>query len=77
MDRRGPLVPLSKRYQIEHRARSNSAFKRKRNIKNNDYKSGRTIKKKFSIQNMKTKNSKKGLSTRKDLFNKRWNYFYK
>jgi hypothetical protein len=77
MDRRGPLVPLSKRYQIEHRARSNSAFRRKRNIKNNDNKSGRTIKKKFSIQNMKTKNSKKGLSTRKDLFNKRWNYFYK
>ena len=77
MDRRGPLVPLSKRYQIEHRARSNSAFRRKRNIKNNDNKSGRTIKKKYSIQNIKTKNSKKGWNTRKDLFNKRWNYFYK
>jgi hypothetical protein len=77
MDRRGPLVPLSKRYQIEHRARSNSAFRRKRNIKNNDNKSGRTIKKKYSIQNIKTKNSKNGWNKRKDLLNKRWNYFYK
>jgi hypothetical protein len=77
MDRRGPLVPLSKRYQIEHRARSNSAFRRKRNIKNNDNKSGRTIKKKYSIQNIKTKNSRNGWNKRKDLLNKRWNYFYK
>ena len=77
MDRRGPLVPLSKRYQIEHRARSNSAFRRKRNIKNNDNNSGKTIKKKFSSQNIKTKNRKNGWSTRKDLYNKRWNYFYK
>ena len=77
MDRRGPLSPLSKRYQIEHRARSNSAFRRKRNLKTNDNKNGRSIKKKYSIQNFKNKNSKNGWSTRKNLLNKRWNYFYK
>lgn len=73
MNRSGPIIPLSKRFQIHNRARSNSSSKTKKHIKNNNNKNERTIRQKLREKRLKNKSSHTGLNTRIDFH--KYNYF--
>ena len=76
MNRSGPIIPLSKRFQIHNRARSNSSSKTKKKIKNNDNKNGRLIRLKLREKRLKNKSNKTGLNSRTDFpkSNNKYNY---
>ena len=77
MNRSGPIIPLSKRFQIHNRARSNSSSKAKKRIKNNNNKNGRMIRQKLREKRLKNKSNQTGLNSRMDFHkvNKKYNYF--
>ena len=77
MNRSGPIIPLSKRFQIHNRARSNSSSKAKKRIKNNDNKNIRMIRQKLREKRLKNKINQTGLNPRMDFHNSKnkYNYF--
>ena len=77
MNRSGPIIPLSKRFQIHNRARSNSSSKAKKRIKNNDNKNIRMIRQKLREKRLKNKSNQTGLNPRMDFHNSKnkYNYF--
>lgn len=77
MNRSGPIIPLSKRFQIHNRARSNSSSKAKKRIKNNDNKNIRMIRQKLREKRLKIKINQTGLNPRMDFHNSKnkYNYF--
>ena len=77
MNRSGPIIPLSKRFQIHNRARSNSSSKTKKRIKKNDNKNGRMIRLKLRDKGLKNKRNQSGLNSRMDFYNSnnKYNYF--
>ena len=71
------VIPLSKRFQIHNRARSNSDKKPKRFIRNNnnDNTSNRFIRQKLSEKKFHVKNNKKVWNTERNLINNRENNY--
>ena len=65
------IIPLSKRFQIQNRAKSNSAKKIKKSIRNSsNSKNNRFIRQKLSLLNLNNKGSQKSLNTTRDRQNK-------
>ena len=65
------IIPLSKRFQIQNRAKSNSAKKIKKNIRNrNNNKNNKFIRQKLSLLNSNNKGSQKNLNTTRDRQNR-------
>ena len=65
------IIPLSKRFQIQNRAKSNSVKKLKKNIRNSsNSKNNRFIRKKLSLLNVNNKGSKKSFNSTRDRQNK-------
>ena len=77
MNRSGPIIPLSKRFQIHNRARSNSSSKSKKRIKNNDNKNGKIKRQKLREKRLKNKSNQTGLNSRMNFHNikNKYNYF--
>lgn len=65
------IIPLSKRFQIQNRAKSNSAKKIKKNIRNiSKGKNNKFIRQKLSLLNLNNKGSQKSFNTTRDRQNK-------
>ena len=65
------IIPLSKRFQIQNRAKSNSAKKIKKNIRNiSNGKNNKFIRQKLSLLNLNNKGSQKSFNTTRDRKNK-------
>ena len=65
------IIPLSKRFQIQNRAKSNSVKKIKKNIRNSsNSKNNRFIRQKLSLLNLNNKGSKASFNSTRDRQNK-------
>ena len=72
-----PIIPLSKRFQMQNRARSNSDKKSKKNIKyNNGSKRLRFLRQKLSEKKPNIKINKKGFNTQRDFYSNRGNNYF-